>query len=179
MMDKLDKKADFALFRQAMRDVKPLHCDKLPFTLPRPSPIPRQRYLEEALIRRDMLSEDYDSAELETGEELIFARPGIQQAVLSKLRRGYFAIRAELDLHGMVVSVAREEITKFLRYCCQHHIRCARIVHGKGYGSKHKQPVLKVKLNEWLQQRDEVLAFCSARQVDGGTGAIYVLIKHY
>jgi len=178
MMDKPDPEADFALFRQVMHDVKPLYCDKLPLMLPHPRPVPRQRYLEEILIRRDMLSEDYDSSNLETGEELVFIRPGIQQSVLIKLRRGYFSIHAELDLHGMVVSVAREEITKFLRYCRNRHIRCARIVHGKGYGSRHKQPVLKVKLNEWLQQRDEVLAFCSARPVDGGTGAIYVLIKH-
>ncbi len=178
MKGEFDKKADFALFRQAVKDVKPLYCDKLPLLLPPPSPLPRQRYLEEALIRRDMLSEYYDAAELETGDELVFSRPGIQQSVLTKLRRGYFSVHAELDLHGMVVSVAREEVSKFLRRCQDRHIRCARIVHGKGYGSRHKQPILKVKLNEWLQQRDEVLAFCSARPVDGGTGAIYVLIKH-
>jgi DNA-nicking Smr family endonuclease len=57
-------------------------------------------------------------------------------------------------------------------------VRCARIVHGKGNGSWQKQPVLKVKLNHWLRQRDEVLAFCSARGNDGGTGAVYVLIKN-
>ncbi len=50
-------------------------------------------------------------------------------------------------------------------------------MHGKGHGSLHKLPVLKTKVQGWLRQRDEVLAFCSARPVDGGTGAVYVLLK--
>jgi DNA-nicking Smr family endonuclease len=124
-----------------------------------------------------MLSENYDPAEVETGEELLFIRPGIQHGVLTKLRRGQFSIKAELDLHGMVVRVAQVEIAAFLRNCQNRNIRCARIIHGKGYGSWQKQPILKNKLNKWLQQRDEVLAFCSARPVDGGTGAVYVLLK--
>jgi len=177
MRGKAKGKSDSALFREAMRGVKPLKSDKLPLTKPRPKPIPKQRYLDEALVHEEMLSDNYDSAELETGEELLFVRPGVQHRVLAKLRRGQFGINAELDLHGMVVREARVEVANFLRDCCNSNVRCARIVHGKGYGSWQKQPVLKQKLNSWLQQRDEVLAFCSARSVDGGTGAVYVLMK--
>ena len=165
------------LFQEAMRGVKPLQCDKVPPQKPQLTPFPQQRYLDEALVYKDMLSENYDPTELETGEELLFVRPGIQSSILKKLRRGYFSVTAELDLHGMVVRVARVEVTNFLRYCRNSNIRCARIVHGKGYGSWQKQPILKNKLNHWLRQRDEVLAFCSARPTDGGTGAIYVLLK--
>jgi DNA-nicking Smr family endonuclease len=172
------KKNKSALFREAMQGVKPLKCDnKVPLAKPRPLPFPKQRLLEEALVRTDMLSEDYDPAEMETGEELLFVRPGIQHSVFMKLRRGYFSVTAELDLHGMIVRIARTEVAAFLRECQNRNVRCARIIHGKGYGSWQKQPVLKEQLNKWLQQRDEVLAFCSARQVDGGTGAVYVLIK--
>jgi len=170
-------KSDSELFRQAMNGVKPLRCDKLPLSKPLPAPIPRQRYLDDVLVCKDMLSEYYDPALVETGEELLFLRPGIQHSVLNKLRRGHYSINAELDLHGMIVRVARAEVAKFLRDCKSNNNRCVRIVHGKGYGSWQKQPVLKNKLNKWLQQRDEVLAFCSARPVDGGTGAVYVLIK--
>ncbi len=170
-------KSDIALFRQAMQGVKPLKCNKLPLTKPQPTPTPKQRYLDDESVYEDMLSEHYDPAELETGEELLFLRPGIQHSVMTKLRRGHYSINAELDLHGMVVRVARIEVVNFLRNCQNHNIRCVRIVHGKGYGSWQKQPILKNKLNRWLQQRDEVLAFCSARSMDGGTGAVYVLLK--
>jgi DNA-nicking Smr family endonuclease len=160
-----------------MQGVKRLECDKVPLTKPPPPAFPKQRYLDEALVRKEMLSENYDPAEVETGEELLFIRSGVQHSVLAKLRRGQFSIEAELDLHGMIVRVAQVEVANFLRECRNRSIRCARIVHGKGYGSWQKQPVLKNKLNKWLRQRDEVLAFCSARPVDGGTGAVYVLIK--
>ncbi len=177
------KRSDLAeeetlLFRQAMKDVKPLSCDKIPHFTPQPRPFPKQRYLEEEAIFNDMLSDYYDPAELETGEELVFLRPGMQYGVLKKLRRGHYSIRAELDLHGMIVRAARQEVAEFLKDCMQRRINCVRIIHGKGKGSWQKQPVLKTKLNKWLQQRDEVLAFCSARPVDGGTGAVYVLIKN-
>ncbi len=171
------QKSDSALFREFMQGVKPLKQDKVPVTKPPPSPVPKQRYLDEVLVRDEMLSDNYDQAEVEIGEELLFARPGIQHSVLAKLRRGHFSINAELDLHGMIVRVARVEVAKFLAECRNRNVRCARIIHGKGHGSWQKQPILKNKLNRWLQQREEVLAFCSARPVDGGTGAMYVLIK--
>ena len=176
-MGKQKDNADSALFNTAMQGVKPLTSDKLPLTKPRPLPIPKQRYLDDALVRKEMLSDHFEPAEVETGEELLFIRPGLQHSVLTKLRRGQYSIEAELDLHGMIVREAREEISYFLHECQDRQIRCARIVHGKGHGSWQKQPVLKNKLNKWLQQWDEVLAFCSARPVDGGTGAVYVLIK--
>jgi len=115
--------------------------------------------------------------EVETEEELLFTRAGIQHTVFAKLRRGQFTIKAELDLHGMVVREAQLEVKNFLQQCQYRNVRFARIIHGKGYGSKTKQPILKNKLNLWLQQCGEVLAFCSARPSDGGTGAVYVLIK--
>ncbi|MDY6991788.1 MAG: Smr/MutS family protein [Pseudomonadota bacterium] len=179
MDDEREDKIERELFRQAMQGVKPLKCDTVPLEFPRPLPLPKQRYLDEALVRQDMLSEQFDTAELETGEELTFLRSGLQRRVLFKLRRGHFSVRAELDLHGMIVREAREAVGQFLYYCRHHQVRCARIIHGKGYGSWHKQPILKTKLNHWLRQRDEVLAFCSARPVDGGTGAIYVLLKYH
>ncbi|RKZ87471.1 MAG: DNA mismatch repair protein MutS [Candidatus Parabeggiatoa sp. nov. 1] len=176
-MGKQKNKIESALFRKAMLGVKPLTCDKVPPTKPRLSPIPKQRQKDDALVCEEMLSDNYDPANVETGEELLFVRPGIQRSVLTKLRRGQFSIKAELDLHGMIVRVAQVEVANFLRDCQNRNVRCARIVHGKGYGSWQKQPVLKNQLNNWLRQRDDVLAFCSARQVDGGTGAVYVLIK--
>ncbi|MDH5572217.1 MAG: Smr/MutS family endonuclease, partial [Gammaproteobacteria bacterium] len=66
---------------------------------------------------------------------------------------------------------------ELFHYCHAHRIRCVRIIHGKGYGSVSQQPVLKQFVNYWLRQREDIMAFCSARQADGGTGAVYVLLK--
>jgi DNA-nicking Smr family endonuclease len=124
-----------------------------------------------------MLSDALDAAELETGEELLYCRTGLQHSVLRKLRRGHYSVGAELDLHGMRVEEARQALGAFLQHALAGDTRVVRIIHGKGNGSLNKQPVLKGKVNHWLRQRNDVLAFCSARPVDGGTGAIYVLLR--
>lgn len=171
------EKEEIMLFRKAMRDVKPLICDKVCLESSRPAPIPRQRRLEEAQIKQAMLSEDDNNVELETGEELLFIRPGTLHSEVHKLRRGHFSIQAVLDLHGMRTPTAYMAVRTFLHNCAIGNIRCVRIIHGKGYGSWQKQPVLKIKLNYWLRQYRLVLAFCSARPTDGGTGAVYVLLR--
>lgn len=168
---------DAALFRHAVRQVAPLQQDRVVPAARRPSPHPRQKQLDERQVLHDMLSDDPCAVEVETGEELLFQRKSLQHGLLRKLRRGQFSVGAELDLHGMIVVEARDALSRFLAACRASDVRCVRIIHGKGYGSRHKQPVLKGKVNHWLQQRDEVLAFCSARPVDGGTGAVYVLLK--
>ncbi len=168
------------LFRQAMKNVTPLSVE--PRILPtrqRPSPKPRQRWLDEEQVKRDMLSDPVEHYDILTGDELYFARPGVQPKIMRRLQRGDFSVQAELDLHRMTKDAARQSIANFLHRCVKHHIRHVRIIHGKGHGSAGKIPVLKVHVNHWLQQRDEILAFCSARPVDGGTGAVYVLLKNY
>jgi DNA-nicking Smr family endonuclease len=168
---------DRELFRDAVKDVLPLNQDKiLPFQQ-RLAPIPRQRERDEALVLQDMMSDIFEPAELETGEELLYLRPELQRRLLRHLRQGKFSMGAELDLHGMNVPMARHALTKFLGECERNGIRSVRIIHGKGRGSYRKEPVLKGKVNTWLQQRNDVLAFCSARSADGGTGAVYVLLK--
>jgi len=168
---------DIELFRQAVGPVKPVVSDKTHLRPPPPAPQPRFTRLDEAQVLVDMLSDDYHPVDLETGEELWFVRTGLQHRLLRKLRRGRFAVGGELDLHGMTADQARRAVADFLHHCGRSHVRCVRIIHGKGRGSHQRLPVLKHKVNKWLRQRDEVLAFCSARPVDGGTGAVYVLLR--
>ena len=169
---------DSNLFRQAMDDVRPLKDDKrISHQKTRPPPRPRQKELDEQQVLQDMMSDPVDMADVETGEELLFCRNGVQQKTFKKLRRGDFALEAELDLHGKTVEEARLALATFLLECKQHGLRCVRVIHGKGHGSFNKQPVLKTHVNHWLRQRDEILAFSSARPADGGTGALYVLLK--
>ena len=111
-----------------------------------------------------------------TGEELVFAREGVQSGVLRKLRRGQYRVQAEIDLHGLTVPEAKEELRTFLAHALERHIRCVRVVHGKGLRSGHRGPVLKGAVSSVLRRVGPVLAYVSARQVDGGTGALYVLL---
>ena len=168
---------DRDLFQQAVGTVKPLRCDRVEPVPARPTPVPQFTLADEQQVLSDMVSDYFETAELETGEELIYRREGVQQAVLRKLRRGQFQVSAALDLHGMTVAAAKEALAAFLHRVRRDSLSCVRIIHGKGNGSRHRGPVLKQKMNHWLRQRDEVLAFCSARAMDGGTGAIYVLLR--
>lgn len=170
---------EIILFRKAVKDVRPLRQDKVIPYRQLPSPVARRRRLDDEQVLADMLSDGYDPADMENGEEIIFARSGISHSILKRLRRGYYSIQGELDLHGMIVREARQAVVAFLHECRLRHIACVRIIHGKGYGSRRQQPVLKNKLNNWLQHYDDVLAFCSAPATDGGTGAVYVLLKRH
>ena len=166
-------------FHEAMRDVVPLAGPaRVEHRRPRPSPIPLQRLRDErAVLAESLLTEAHPDAGLATGEELVYVRAGVPTHVLRRLRRGHWVVQDELDLHGMTSIEARLATGVFLAECVQRGIRCVRIVHGKGLRSPNRQPVLKRKLGNWLIVRDEVLAFCEARPVDGGSGAVMVLLR--
>ncbi len=114
---------------------------------------------------------------IETADELLFVRPGVQKRVFQGLRRGQLPPQELLDLHGMRVTEARKELVRFLGFARRHRLRVVQIIHGKGSSAQGRQPILKQKVNQWLRQRKEVLAFCSAPRFDGGLGAAYVLLK--
>jgi DNA-nicking Smr family endonuclease len=164
------------VFREAVADAKRLPAQPLRRG---PRPTPRARFTRAA--EREVLQESLrglpDPEEPLLGEGLFYAKPGMQDRVLRKLRRGHYSVGAELDLHGLRSEDARQALAEFLHEVRGLRMRCVRIIHGKGYRSGPRGPVLKQKLNGWLRQRNEVLAFCSARPVDGGSGAVYVLLS--
>lgn len=178
MTDDNKQNKDAGLFRKLMSTVRPLKQDKqTPYKNPR-KPIAYKSKEDDETVKSSLLSDEYEPEyDTESGEELFFARPGLQRTVLRKLRRGQFVVEAELDLHRNKVPEAREKISAFIYKARQQGQRCIRIIHGKGLSTKDKLPVLKGKVNSWLRQKEEVLAFCSALQRDGGTGAVYVLLK--
>ena len=114
---------------------------------------------------------------MQAGDVLSYCQPGIQKQVFRKLKRGQYSITTELDLHGLTRAEAEVELIDFIDYALTENIRCVRIIHGKGLGSNNNGPVIKPLVNRWLRRRDDILAFCSARPVDGGTGAVYVLLR--
>ena len=174
-----ESRRDADLFRRSIGDVTPLPpADKAASTTPRPLPIPRQRMADEESALRESLSDEFNvDTLLDTDEQLSYARVGIGNDTLRRLRRGHWVIQAQLDLHGMRRDEAREALGEFLRNAVKRGMRCVRIVHGKGLGSVNKEPVLKSKVRSWLVQKDEVMAFCQARAAEGGAGALVVLLK--
>ncbi len=172
--DQPKKEQEQNLFQEMMQDAAPLKQDKIsPWRkgLP-PRPLPHASFEDDG-NDMEMISED----EVKTGDELSFCRPGLQKRGFQDLRRGRLEIEMELDLHGLTTRHAHSVLEQFIRDCHRRHVRCVRIIHGKGYGSEDRQPVLKQKVNYWLRQRQDVLAFCSATSRDGGTGAAYVLLR--
>ncbi len=167
------------LFRRAVADAVPLPpSGRADIARPRPKPIAHQRQTDERQVLVDALSDPWDwEAAISTGEEMLYSRPGVPTAALRKLRRGGWVIRGELDLHGHTGDEARIALAAFLNRCMLEDRRCVRIIHGKGHGSKNRLPVLKNNVRHWLMQREDVLAFCQARTVDGGAGAVIVLLK--
>jgi len=164
------------LFRAAVRDVRPLRQSR---PAPQRPKVPARAVLrraDEARVLAESLDLDAADLEVETGEELTYRRNGVPEAAMRRLRRGLYARRDELDLHGMTRAEARLAILGFLADASHHGLRCVRIVHGKGRGSGDRGPVLKAAVNRWLRRHDAVAAFCSARRPDGGTGALYVLL---
>ena len=164
-------------FRKSMNGVRPIRTDKVLPNLPKPSPDPVQTRKDEARVMEKLLDSRYDPAECQPGDVLIFKRPGVPKAVFQKLRKGQYSMSTELDLHGMTTAEAEQALNRFITHARETGARCVRIVHGKGHRSGNRGPVLKPLVSKWLAKRDEVLAFCSARPVDGGTGALYVLLK--
>lgn len=171
---------DTALFRAAMTDVRPLRTrQRADLRQRRPPPVPGQRYADDSAVLRELAMPSVPDHGLgaEAGEALTFAQPGVQKQTLRRLRRGEFSVLAELDLHGQTVDPARRLVADFINECRERRLGCVRIIHGKGRRSANTGPVLKGQVDRWLRQRDDVLAFCSARPVDGGTGAVYVLLR--
>jgi DNA-nicking Smr family endonuclease len=128
-------------------------------------------------VLRESLLPPEDESLLATGEELSFRRPHVTEATLLKLRRGHFVVDAETDLHGLNAADAKVLLRQFIAESIARRMTCVRVIHGKGRRSGPRGPVLKHMVNHWLQRFDAVLAFGSARAVDGGSGAVYVLLR--
>ena len=160
-------------------DVVPLPEGKrVELPRPRPRPYPRQTRRDERAALEESLTApvSLDDA-LDSGEELAFVREGLGRDVLRKLRRGHWVVQGELDLHGMNRQHALFHTDLFLKQSVKRSVRCVRIVHGKGLGSRNREPVLKGLLRKWLQQRADVLAFSQAPAAQGGSGAVLVLLR--
>lgn len=143
-----------------------------------PEPHPRMRERDEQAALREALSDEVDvESLLLTDDGLSWRRPGVAPDVAARLRRGQWAVQAQLDLHGLRRDEARAQLQAFVRAALRHGQRCVRVIHGKGHGSPGREPVLKARVQRWLAQRAEVIAFAQATGPQGGAGALIVLLQ--
>ena len=168
-----------ALFRDAVRDATPLESSaRVGSKTESPPPVPIQSLLDghDALVESLDGPVSWDQS-MDTGNDPSFLRNGLARDVLRKLRRGHWVVQDVVDLHGLNRQEAQSSLAEFLAVCLKRGLRCVRVVHGKGLRSPGREPVLKGKVQRWLAQRDEVLAFCEAPKNQGGGGALLVLLK--
>ncbi|MDR5868004.1 Smr/MutS family protein [Halomonas koreensis] len=174
---------EISAFRQALSEagVRPLRSDRADPGRPR-------RAEEAARARRAAATaagEDAASGRTSDGrveavrpsEYLDFALPDLPYRERQQLKRGRIAWEAGLDLHGYTLEEARAQLEGFLGDAAADRARCVLVVHGKAWGAQADYPVIKSHVNAWLREWPSVLAFCSATEADGGTGAVYVLLR--
>jgi DNA-nicking Smr family endonuclease len=166
------------LFTRAVGKVAPIANQERVWSPPeRPTPRPLQQDLDDEAVMHESMSDEFDiSTLLDADDQLSFRRPGIGTDVTRKLRKGEWSIQGQIDLHGLRSDEARNAMGQFIRDAKRTGWRCVRVVHGKGLGSPGKEPVLKSKVQRWLVQKKEVLAFVQAKPSDGGGGALVVLL---
>ena len=174
---KKPSREDIELFRRSIGPVRRLGSDKAAPHRLQPAPRLRAGRNDSAHISDPGFSDWSGDDPVSATDTLYFARPGLQLRLLQRLRRGQLPVGAELDMHGMTLAVAQNEVIRFISRSRDQAIRCVRIIHGKGYGSREQAPALKNSLNSWLRQHPDVLAFSSTRPEQGGTGALHVLLR--
>jgi DNA-nicking Smr family endonuclease len=114
----------------------------------------------------------------DTQEYIEWTNPGVPGEVIRKLHTGHFSVQGYLDLHGYAGDEVNETLDVFLAEAFQRDWKCVKVIHGRGLRSV-KGPVLKDAVVRRLvgRYRKQVIAFVSARQCDGGLGAMYVLLR--
>ena len=166
---------DTDLFQEMMEGVKPLSQEKID---PDSAPIlPKAKRPEQAVKQHLKFGELDFAPAVASDETLSFARTGVQQKIMTKLKKGQFPIQSKIDLHGSTVNQAGAKLQHAINVAVANKQRCVLVVHGRGKGSFDSKPAIKTHVNQWLRSSSNVLAFCSAQSQHGGTGAVYVLLK--
>jgi DNA-nicking Smr family endonuclease len=171
--------AERDIFTRTVGAVRPL-AGQARVVLKAEPPPPRalQMQMDEQAALKESLSDEFDvSTLLDVDDQMSYRAKGVGTDVTRKLRRGEWSIQGQIDLHGLRSDEAREALAQFIREAVRQGWRCLRVVHGKGLGSPGREPVLKSKVQRWLVQKTEVLAFVQAKPAEGGAGALLVLLR--
>ncbi|MDI9331678.1 MAG: Smr/MutS family protein [Alphaproteobacteria bacterium] len=171
--------AERELFSRTVGPVRSLlHTERVALRTAPAEPTAKQKHMDDQAVLRESLSDEFDvSTLLDVDDQMSYRAKGIGTDVTRRLRRGEWSIQGQIDLHGLRSDAARESLGLFVREAVRQGWRCLRVVHGKGLGSPGREPVLKSKVQRWLVQKTEVLAFVQAKPSEGGAGALLVLLR--
>ncbi|HEU4748771.1 MAG TPA: Smr/MutS family protein [Gemmatimonadaceae bacterium] len=161
--DRPDASADAEAFALEMRDVVRLEPD------------PRGRVRSVAPITRPRHSpQQPEDADVSDND---FVAPGVDRREIRKLKQGVYIVRGRRDLHGMTGADALASVGRFIENSRHASHRCVCIIHGRGLHSEGNRPVLKTRVRKYLRSHRSVLAYADAPASDGGSGAVYVLLR--
>lgn len=170
-----DKNRESEVFRLAMEDVTPLpDSGRIEPESANTPPRAFQQERDDRAALRELLEGGHMDAP-ETGEELLWLKPGCQKRILQRLRRGHYSVADTIDLHHMAVDTAKQVLLDFIEHSVSSNHGCVRVIHGKGLRSRDL-PRLKVMTNRVLFRHPRVIAYASCRPTEGGTGATDVLL---
>jgi DNA-nicking Smr family endonuclease len=173
--------SDNDLFKKEIGEVKPIKRKDTVDTysqIPKPKPVAKKFLEDEKKVLTDSISDNFESIDYFLArDELFYIKKNHSPDIVKKLRNGSWVVEDSIDLHGLTSDEAKVALVEFISHCKQRGIRCIRIIHGKGYNSKNKEPVLKNKVKKWLIQKQEVICFVQAPNHDGGGGALITLLE--
>jgi DNA-nicking Smr family endonuclease len=177
--------AENDVFLEAMSDVTPLKSLKNKVIRPpnmgmRPGHPVQDEELEVMTSLAELVSGAGEMDIVYSDEYIEGSVKGFSRKLMRRLKKGEFPIQDYIDLHGLTKKEAEVKVRDFLTQSAAMGLRCVLIVHGRGRNSENQMPILKEQLPVWLSRgpvRKVVLAFSTARPYDGGTGALYILIK--
>jgi DNA-nicking Smr family endonuclease len=168
---------DRSLFHDAIGEVRRIHTDRTDVRPAPPRPDPAQTRRDDQRVTEELMRPLPESLDPDAAEPMRYLKNGLHPRLLLKLGRGEYSVRDQIDLHQMTADIAKRAIHDFLNECIDADRLCVKIITGKGMRSKGDGPVLKGLTDRLLRQRNDVLAFRSARYNDGGSGAVIVLLR--
>jgi DNA-nicking Smr family endonuclease len=180
---KKEEYSDAELFSTAMDDVleieefRTLSCSKQ--HPPQAAASGRRSEDRESLAILDEIAGGQRPIHLpDTQEYISWVAPNYAERIVIDLHNGHFAVQAFVDLHGFSVPDAEAEVELFLHEAFRKGLTCVKIIHGRGLrsvkGPRLKDAVVRRLLGHF---RKDMIAYTSARQCDGGLGALYVLLR--
>ncbi|QUY35705.1 Smr/MutS family protein [Acinetobacter junii] len=171
---------DTELFKKALTGVKPIDNGNIAQIKPK-----RVKKIDAQTLAKRAAAEGSAEQELtEISDTQAILNPVASQAALSyriatlqhkvfeDLKAGKIRWFEAVDLHGCTVEQARAAVLQIIQMAKGENQNVIKIVHGKG-----PEAILKTYVNGWLRQHRDVLAFVSAPENQGGTGAVLVLLK--
>ncbi|OTG62570.1 DNA mismatch repair protein MutS [Acinetobacter sp. ANC 3903] len=175
-----EQEDDFALFQKSMQGVKKIDSSNIAKIEKNKKKKPDAKILAKRAAATGPM--ETDQAELSDTQAMLnpvasqaalsYRIATLQHKVFEDLKAGNLRWFEAVDLHGCTVEEARVAVLQIIQMTKDENQNVIKIVHGKG-----PEAILKTYVNGWLRQHRDVLAFVSAPENQGGTGAVLVLLK--